>query len=315
MSATPVIRRRHLPYCRGLVATALVFSACAVAAAGCGDGSDASSGISGRPADQAAPELRGTGAGGSDLPRSPRSGGTPVPGGAGSSDGAQTSGEVESRTPRADAVPPDDARADDAPAQDALPLPDLVLDAAYLADTVEIDRVTIDDMCLLRDGCVTGLGERRVLRFGSRTGNLGTADFVLGATEADNPYWTFNTCQQSYELAGFARYALTDAATGDSVALGAKSGFCIADAEEWKEGEAGSCDFYDCRYQGISRGCADNYGAALECQWVDVTGIPPGEYELEVTINADRQIDESDYANNVVRLTVTLDGEAVSVAH
>lgn len=237
-------------------------------------------------------------------------------GGAGGTDGGEPrddagdggaderdTGAGESELPRAPATP------------EPPPLPDLMLDAAYLMDTLEVDRVTIDDMCLVAEACVRGTGERRVLRFGSRTGNLGTADFVLGAPEASNPYWTFNACQESYDLVGFARYALTEAATGLIVAEGAKSGFCIADAERWEgDGERGSCDVYDCRYQGISRGCADNYGAALECQWVDITGVPDGTYDLQVTINAGRQIEELDHVNNVVRVRVAIDGDEVSVA-
>jgi hypothetical protein len=193
------------------------------------------------------------------------------------------------------------------------PLPDLVLDAAYLVDTVALDSVDIADACLLAEGCVTGLGERRVLRFGSRTGNVGTADFVLGTPDADNPLWTDNTCQMTFDLVGFARYELIDRATGNRVLTGAKSGFCIADAEQWLPESGASCEVYDCDRQGISRGCADNYGSSLECQWVDITDVPPGAYELRVTINADRDIPELDYENNLVTVPVQLTVDAVTV--
>lgn len=192
-------------------------------------------------------------------------------------------------------------------------LPDLVLDAAYLVDTTTLDTVTVDDMCLLQESCVTGLGERRVVRFGSRTGNVGNADFVLGATVMSNPLWTFDTCQEAYDLVGFARYVLLDRATGETVVVGAKNGFCIADAEQWTAESGASCDVYDCSNQGISRGCADNYGSALECQWVDVTDVPPGEYELRVTINADRNVEELDYENNTVRVPIELSQTSVTV--
>jgi Lysyl oxidase len=202
------------------------------------------------------------------------------------------------------------------PEQDpnAAALPDLVLDAAYLIDTTTIDVVTIDDPCLLRSGCVTGLGERRVVRFGSRTGNIGTADLVLGKANEANPLWTWSECRESFELLGFARYALHDPVTGDVVVRGGKDGFCIADAEDWVEGGAASCEVYDCDYQGISRGCVDNYGAALQCQWVDITGIPAGAYELQVIINARRDIAELDYANNTVKAEIVIDEGGVTVA-
>jgi hypothetical protein len=192
-------------------------------------------------------------------------------------------------------------------------LPDLVLDADYLVDTTVLDTVSIDNMCLLTEGCVTGVGERRVVRFGSRTGNVGSADFVLGAAREGNPLWTHNTCRDSYDLVGFARYTLVDRATNEEVVAGAKNGFCIADADHYTE-DFGFCNVYDCEHQGIGQGCADNYGSELECQWVDITGVPPGAYELSVTINAERSVPELSYENNVVRVQLEIGENDLVVA-
>ena len=51
----------------------------------------------------------------------------------------------------------------------------------------------------------------------------------------------------------------------------------------------------------------------MPCQWVDVTGIPSGTYELEVSINSDHQVAEQDYANNVVTLRIQLAADGLSV--
>ncbi|HKO94137.1 MAG TPA: lysyl oxidase family protein [Polyangiaceae bacterium] len=193
------------------------------------------------------------------------------------------------------------------------PLPDLVLDAAYLLDTTVLDTVNVEDPCSLQEQCVTGLGQRRVVRFGSRMGNIGNADFVLGDPDQDNPLWTFDTCQMSFNLVGFSRYELRDAASGESVLRGTKRGFCISDPEPWIPESGALCEQYDCNHQGISPGCADNYGSSLPCQWVDVTGIPSGSYELEVGINSDRQVAEQDYANNVVTLRLQLTEDDIQV--
>lgn len=193
------------------------------------------------------------------------------------------------------------------------PLPDLVLDAAYLIDTTVEDDVEIHDTCLVGDGCVTGLGPRRVVRFGSRTGNVGSADLRIGAPELSNPYWTRNACNSALDLAGFARYELRDASTGEVVVTGFKNGFCIADAEPWDVDEDRSCERFTCNDQGISRGCADNYGSALQCQWVDITDVPPGAYSLRVMINAARSIVELDYANNVVDVNLEITEDEVRV--
>jgi hypothetical protein len=42
---------------------------------------------------------------------------------------------------------------------------------------------------------------------------------------------------------------------------------------------------FNCTNQGISRGWADVYGSSLDGQWLDVTGITPGNYSLRVTVN------------------------------
>jgi lysyl oxidase len=211
-------------------------------------------------------------------------------------------------------VPASDVGGTRSVASPSRPLPDLVLDAAYLRDTTALDEVSVDDVCLVNAGCVTGEGRRRVVRFGSRIGNIGDADFIIGAPAADNPLWTLNACHQTLELLDFARYELIDAATGAIILVGVKNGFCVSDSEEWSSAFRSYCpQVYDCSRQGISPGCADNYGSALQCQWVDITDIPAGDYELRVTINASRSVPESDYTNNVVssRLRIANDGIAI----
>jgi hypothetical protein len=192
-------------------------------------------------------------------------------------------------------------------------LPDLVLDQAYLLDTTRFDIQRIEDPCAVKQGCATGLGDRRVVRFGSRMGNVGTADFVLGVPEQENPLWTLDACSDRFSLRGFARYELSDAATGQQVLVGTKSEFCMTDAEEWIPESGARCQSYSCKDQGIRPGCADNYGTDLPCQWLDVTDVPPGEYELNVIVNAAKTIPEQDYTNDSVRLRVRIDADGGSV--
>ncbi|HTV21353.1 MAG TPA: lysyl oxidase family protein [Polyangiaceae bacterium] len=201
---------------------------------------------------------------------------------------------------------------DAGPAVPTGPLPDLVLDAAYLIDTTIEDTINIADACLMNEGCVTGLGERRIVRFGSRTGNIGTAAFLLGKPEEGNPFWTYDACQDSYDLVGFAFYELFDSA-GTRVLTGVKNGFCIRDSEPWELEGGPSCRDYDCNRQGIDVGCADNYGSELQCQWVDITGLPAGDYSLRVTVNANRATAELDYSNNVVNVNLQILDDEVRV--
>jgi hypothetical protein len=188
-----------------------------------------------------------------------------------------------------------------------------VLDAAYLVDTTRFDIQHIDDPCALQQRCATGLGDRRVVRFGSRMGNIGEADFVLGPPEQANPLWTLDACNDRFSLSGFARYELRDADTGEQVLLGTKNEFCMTDAEEWIPESGAKCQTYSCTRQGIRPGCADNYGTDLPCQWLDVTDVPPGTYLLRVTVNAERAVEELDYGNDTVQLQLRIDANGGSV--
>jgi hypothetical protein len=193
-------------------------------------------------------------------------------------------------------------------------LPDLLLDADYLKDTTIQDFVDIDDECLLEDACVTGLGRRRIVRFGSRTANVGTVDLVVGAPDDSSEYYAFDSCTKEYQLDGYARYELREADSDEVLIVGRKKGFCMRDSEVWDPNlPETACKEYDCKQQGIGVGCADNYGSALQCQWVDITGLSPGTYDLRVIINADRKLEELDYANNVVTVRLEISPDDIAV--
>ena len=57
---------------------------------------------------------------------------------------------------------------------------------------------------------------------------------------------------------------------------------------------------------GISVGWADVYDTSVPGQYIDVTGLPAGQYTLEVEVNPERTLIESNYANNVVSVPVQL---------
>lgn len=58
--------------------------------------------------------------------------------------------------------------------------------------------------------------------------------------------------------------------------------------------------------QGIGAGMADTYNRQLSGQMIDIAGLPSGKYWLEVEVNPDKVIYETEYTNNVTRLAVTL---------
>ena len=60
-------------------------------------------------------------------------------------------------------------------------------------------------------------------------------------------------------------------------------------------------------------GCADIYSASLDCQWVDVTGVPDGDYRVRVTTNPDRTFHELSYENNSAEVGIRIEGDQVYV--
>jgi hypothetical protein len=67
---------------------------------------------------------------------------------------------------------------------------------------------------------------------------------------------------------------------------------------------------FTCAYQGITVDCADLYESTLGCQYLDITGIPSGDYTLRVTIDPLDKIAELDDTNNVVTVPVTISRDA-----
>jgi hypothetical protein len=193
--------------------------------------------------------------------------------------------------------------------------PDLLVDAIYLRNTIEEDFIDVPtNSCLVNEACVTGTGRRRVVRFGTRIANVGNRDLEIGAPEDQNPLWEWDPCHGHHHFEDYADYDLIDVATGSALPIGTKNGFCVLDLEPWdRELAVAGCQTYDCEYQGISVGCADVYDAALQCQWIDITGIANGDYDLRVTTNPAQTLSELDFTNNSATVRINVSDTAVTL--
>ncbi len=156
--------------------------------------------------------------------------------------------------------------------------------------------------CEIQEGTITA-GTKKLLRFTTQSQNLGTADLVLG-NPANSALFEWGACHGHYHFRSFAQYRLLDT-TGSVVRTGKKVGFCLMDITR-VSGSANPAPRYNCSSQGIQAGWADVYSSSLSGQWIDITGLPAGNYVLEVTMDPMNLIDEADETNNQARVNVII---------
>ena len=129
---------------------------------------------------------------------------------------------------------------------------------------------------------------------------------------ADHSHW---------HLMRFERYELRRASDGVLVRPDRKTGFCLGDRfdrdpdkrlehEPAKAVWTHRCGVRKPRLlrvrEGISVGFGDDYDPHVEGQYVELTNLPPGRYELVHRVNADRRLRETNYGNNASSLLFEL---------
>jgi len=204
-----------------------------------------------------------------------------------------------------------------APAQAGDALPDLEPDRATLESSVSLDLLAFQPgHCVLlpADLCVGGPGSRKLLRFSVLANNNGPGDLIVGAPAQHPDMFEFSECHGHFHFESFARYELR-ALDGTLVATGHKQSFCVEDTERISD-DAPIEPKYSCTLgsanadavQGVQAGWGDLYPSTLDCQWVDVTDVPPGDYQLSVFLNDASVLAETTYLNNQTSIPVTIAG-------
>uniref|UniRef100_A0A8C5MP41 Lysyl oxidase homolog n=1 Tax=Leptobrachium leishanense TaxID=445787 RepID=A0A8C5MP41_9ANUR len=199
-------------------------------------------------------------------------------------------------------------------------LPDLVPDPYYIQASMYVQKMSMYSLrCAAEENClassaysssVRDYDQRVLLRFPQRVKNQGTADFLPSRPRYS---WEWHSCHQHYHsMDEFSHYDLLDSSSHRRVAEGHKASFCLEDT---------SCDYgYNRRFactahtQGLSPGCYDTYNADIDCQWIDITDVKPGNYILKVSVNPSYLVPESDYSNNIVRCDLRYTGNHVYVS-
>ncbi|CAK1540979.1 unnamed protein product [Leptosia nina] len=195
-------------------------------------------------------------------------------------------------------------------------LADLQLDTKAIEMSAHLKDSTLYELqCAMEENCLSKSAyeiqktnpnwqfeTRRLLRFTASSLNIGNDDF--------RPYlpkhlWQWHLCHKHYHsMEVFATFDVLDS-DGQRVAEGHKASFCLED----NECRPGIEKKYSCANygdQGVSVNCSDIYRYYLDCQWVDVTDVEPGDYSFKVAVNPHARIAEQSYHNNAASCSLRL---------
>jgi hypothetical protein len=186
----------------------------------------------------------------------------------------------------------------------------------------------------------------RLLRFSAAMANKGAGAFELRAiVESDGTttatQWIYDdqgghqeryagtfvfsdhAGHNHFHFADFAIYrlraVLSNNRIGSLVATSDKVGFAMFDVSSYNlslPGAPGSPvylrqELSSLNPEGISVGWADVYGRWLGDQWINIAGVRDGQYWLEVIVDPNGLIAESDETNNTTYVKVILNGNRV----
>jgi hypothetical protein len=217
--------------------------------------------------------------------------------------------------------------ANQVPCSDPRGCPDLIVDPDTMAPATQT-KTFKENSCNVQEGMIPA-GERTVMYFTFTTPNFGSGDLIVGSPDQHPEWFEWGECHGHWHFRDYADYrvwtqdgyAQWDAIRNanpdmmasevlaahpdllDDFKFGGKRGFCIIDVVLY---DVTPPKYLVCDFQGISVGWADEYHDGLDGQFVDVTGLAPGQYVLEAEVNAEWLYKEESYANNRASVVVTV---------
>jgi Lysyl oxidase len=161
----------------------------------------------------------------------------------------------------------------------------------------------------------------------------GPVPLTFGESQHRTSTWSYYepaAAHEHWHLMGFEYFQLRTP-TGETVVTDRKNGFCLGD--RYTNADAGalahrpgdrdsytgqlahSLDGHKCEHHnpaaldvffGISVGMGDDYKYRVEFQWLDITRVASGTYDVVTVANPDRQLLEKNYDNNAASMAVSV---------
>jgi hypothetical protein len=193
-------------------------------------------------------------------------------------------------------------------------LPDLaIMDFTPYLDTLNVDS---NNSCAYQEGCLRGTGARLVIKFDTKVYNQGRVALELPSPPQSRPdLFEFARCHGHWHSKDFLSFELLDL-NDRLVTRGEKRSFCLMDSEQiLKRPDAPCSGYFGCDRQGLSVGWTDIYDDSLDCQFIDVTGVPPGTYVVRQCVNPKRKYDEASYENNCATARINIPPTSSPTTH
>jgi len=193
--------------------------------------------------------------------------------------------------------------------------PDLTIVQSQFISSLSLGSVNAPaGDCRVAESCLSGYGNRTVIKFDTYIKNIGDLDYFIGGPSTHPGQFTFNNCHGHAHYEGYAEYRLYKF-NGSMIPVGFKNGFCVLDYDGCPDG--GTAKF-SCSNMGISKQCGDIYSAGLDCQWIDITDVDTGSYTMAAKVNWDQSADalghyEKTYGNNWAQACVHITKNSAGV--
>lgn len=164
----------------------------------------------------------------------------------------------------------------------SLEAPDLLV----VGEDLENHRITYRyfpaDSCALQEACVGAPGWRRLLQFDATVHNVGAEALHIGPVlgeDLETNLFEYDACHNHIHYSNYGDFLFGPDPKPN------KRAFCVESTSRFSNNELSPLTHpYTCSLQGIQAGWVDEYGAGLDCQWIDITDATTAAAAEPVTV-------------------------------